>query len=64
MIHTIQVSNVKCDGCISNIKNGLIKVEGVHSIEVEENKKTVHVDAETDRQALVTKLAELGYPEV
>ena len=63
MIHNIEVENIKCGGCMNTIKHSILKLEGVNSVEIEENKTTVHIDAETDRQVLVEKLAALGYPE-
>jgi len=60
----ITVTNVKCGGCVANIKNGLATVDGVESVEVELASGVVDVSGSASREALTTKLAELGYPEV
>ena len=60
----IKVDKVKCNGCASNIKNGLADINGVTSIEVDVASGTVSVTGERlDRQLIVSKLAALGYPE-
>lgn len=64
MIHHIEVENIKCGGCMNTIRQSIQKLEGVKSVEIEENKTTIHIDAETERQTLVEKLAALGYPEM
>lgn len=63
MTHTIEVENVKCGGCMNTIINAVQKIAGVHKVEIEDNKTVVHIEADTDRQVLVEKLASLGYPE-
>lgn len=63
MIHTIEVENIKCGGCMNTIRQSISKIDGVKAVEIEENKTTVHIDAETERSQLVDKLASLGYPE-
>ncbi|MBK7007612.1 MAG: heavy-metal-associated domain-containing protein [Saprospiraceae bacterium] len=64
MIHTIEVENIKCGGCMNTIRQAIGKIEGVKGVEIEENKTTIHIEAETDRGPLVEKLASLGYPEL
>lgn len=60
----IKVDKVKCNGCASNIKNGLADMNGVDSIEVDVASGTVNVTGEQlDHQAIVSKLTALGYPE-
>ena len=58
------VQNIKCNGCIANVRKGLEELPGVSSVEasVEGGKVTVHGDS-LDRATLAAKLAELGYPE-
>ena len=63
MIHTIQVENIKCGGCMNTIKNAISKIEGVSAVNIDDDKETVTIDGSSDRQALVDKLAHLGYPE-
>ena len=60
---TFKVANVKCGGCVANIKNGLSALDGVASVEVELSGE-VTVVSTLGRAELAAKLAELGYPEV
>lgn len=49
---------------MNTIRQAIGKIEGVKGVEIEENKTTIHIEAETDRGPLVEKLASLGYPEL
>ena len=49
----LRVSNVKCGGCASAIRDGLSSLPGIEAIEVDIASGTVHIH---------TKLGELGYP--
>jgi copper chaperone CopZ len=60
----IIVANIKCNGCVATIKKELLKIEGVKSVKVNEDKDTVTVTHEdVDRDTLVQKLHAFGYPE-
>ena len=60
----IKVANVKCNGCVANIKTGLAEMNGVESVAVELASGLVSITGEgLDRPEIVSKLAELGYPE-
>lgn len=60
----IKVANVKCNGCIANIKTGLAEVNGIESVAVDLASAVVSINGEAlDQPAIVNKLAELGYPE-
>jgi len=58
------VKNVKCGGCVSAIENGLKELPGVEAVEViiESGQVTVS-GSDLSREALSSKLQELGYPE-
>lgn len=60
----IFVENIKCSGCMNSIKTALMKLEGVAEVQIvkEEDKVTVS-GAGFDAQAVLEKLAALGYPE-
>ena len=60
----IFVENIKCSGCMNSIKTALMKLEGVAEVQIvkEEDKVTVS-GAGFDGQAVLEKLAALGYPE-
>lgn len=59
----IKVANVKCNGCVAAIKNGLAETAGVESVTVDLASAVVSIEGDVDRQVIVQKLAELGYPE-
>ncbi len=58
------MENIKCSGCMNSIKTALMKLEGVAEVQIvkEEDKVTVS-GLGFDSQAVLEKLAALGYPE-
>jgi len=61
----IEVENIKCGGCASSIRKGLLQVDGVTGAEVDVDNGTVEVEApESAAEAVRAKLASMGYPEV
>ena len=61
----IKVANVKCNGCVANIKTGLAEMNGIESVAVDLASGVVSVNGGgVDQQGVVSKLAELGYPEM
>jgi copper chaperone len=59
-----KVKNVKCGGCASTIREGLLIVAGVKDVAVAIPDGEVTVSGEgLDRAALAQKLGQLGYPE-
>lgn len=64
VIHRIFVENIKCDGCVANIKENLQQMKGVTAVEVYKQEHKVCVSGITlEKQELVKKLSDLGYPE-
>ncbi len=61
---TFTVANVKCGGCVANIKKGVGVMGGVDSVEADVASGRVVVTGSVVRTELAAKLAELGYPEV
>lgn len=62
--HQIFVDNIKCGGCINNIKTSLLKINGVTAVEVFIEKDKVCVTGiAVEKETLVAKLSSLGYPE-
>jgi len=60
----LKVVNVKCNGCVANIKTGLAEIKGIESVAVDLASSIVSVTGDgLDRQEIVSKLTELGYPE-
>lgn len=64
-IEKIKIANLKCEGCETTIKKGLLKIEGVSSVKIDNDKDTVTVtyDDNLDRVKITNKLHSLGYPE-
>lgn len=59
-----QVKNVKCGGCVSSIRQGLLTITGVKDVAVVIQGGEVIVSGEDlNREALAQKLIQLGYPE-
>lgn len=61
----IRVANMKCGGCATTIKEKLMAIEGVNTVDVDLEGDAVTVDCEesTKREDLVDKLYSIGYPE-
>jgi copper chaperone CopZ len=61
----ITIANLKCDGCETTIKKALLKIEGVSSVKIDQEKDTVKVihDDNIERIKITNKLHSLGYPE-
>lgn len=64
MTMTLKVDNVKCGGCVSAIKNRLLSIAGIDSVEVEiETGRVRIVGARTiDQKKVVSDLEGMGYP--
>lgn len=61
----LQASKIKCGGCVSNIETGLGEIAGITGIKVNIETNIVSVTGDhLDKEAIETKLAELGYPVV
>jgi copper chaperone CopZ len=63
---TFTVSNVKCAGCVNNIKDGLKPLVGdveQISVNIEQGQVTVCGEA-LSRETIAAKLGVLGYPEI
>lgn len=61
----ITIANLKCDGCETSIKKALLKIEGISSVKIDQEKDTVKVihDDNIERIKITNKLRSLGYPE-
>jgi copper chaperone len=60
----ISVDNIKCGGCAASIQNGLRKIIGILSVEVDIKGESVLITADHDVRAQAIKaLQDMGYPE-
>ena len=58
------VQKVKCDGCATNIREGLLSLPGIDSVEVEVSTGQVTIQGtQLSHEELAGKLTALGYPE-
>lgn len=63
---TINILNLKCNGCASTIKKGLLGLDGINEVNVDLEKSEIQIDSsnETIIHSAKEKLASMGYPEV
>jgi len=63
---TFEIVNLKCGGCVSTVKKGLLSIGGVYNVEVdlEASKVTVFSDNEEVIPKAKAKLSKMGYPEI
>jgi copper chaperone CopZ len=60
---SFEVQKVKCDGCATTIRDGLLKLPGIDTVEVEVSTGHVTVQGnQLSRDELADKLTALGYP--
>ena len=60
----VHVENIKCGGCEKSIIKGLTSIAGVTNIVIDRDHQLISVSADSSlREALVTKLRSMGYPE-
>lgn len=63
MEQQFEVENIKCGGCMNSIKTALLKLEGVTEVIIDKEIDTVTVTGAANRDVIINKLNELGYPE-
>ena len=65
MSAAIQIENLKCGGCATTIKKGLLSLNAVKEVTVDVENLIVSIISENDDlETIKEKLAKLGYPEV
>ncbi len=57
------VENIKCGGCENTIKKALKKIPLVEDVEITIQTGTIKINGTADRDAIVNKLHDLGYPQ-
>lgn len=58
-----EVENIKCGGCMNSIKTALLKIDNVEEVTIDKEIDTIVVKGTANRETIVAKLNELGYPE-
>jgi copper chaperone len=60
----VHVENIKCGGCEKSIIKGLTSIKGLSNIVIDRDQQLISVSADASlREALVSKLKSMGYPE-
>jgi copper chaperone CopZ len=59
----IEVHNIKCGGCMNTIKKAVLTIEGVQEVDIHDDKETIEISGDANRELVVSELARLGYPE-
>jgi copper chaperone CopZ len=60
----IYIANLKCGGCATTITNELTKLKGVFKVQIDNETDCVNIEYENiNREKIIEKLHELGYPE-
>jgi copper chaperone CopZ len=65
MKYKIKAQNIRCDGCVSTIKESLSQIEGVLLVDVciEDVTVTIETDANTSQKIFTDCLKKIGYPQ-
>ena len=63
MEQQFEVENIKCGGCMNSIKTALLKLDDVTEVSIDKEIDTVTVNGTMNREDVVNKLNDLGYPE-
>ena len=63
---TINILNLKCNGCANTIKKGLLSIEGINKVEVTLENSEIKINEVSDDvfTQVKEKLSKMGYPEV
>ncbi|NQZ75059.1 MAG: heavy-metal-associated domain-containing protein [Ekhidna sp.] len=63
---TIQIENLKCEGCANTIKNNVLKLDLIREVNINLERSEVQVfsDVVIDREKVISVLGKLGYPEL
>lgn len=63
---TINILNLKCNGCANTIKKGLLSIEGVNNIEVTLENSEIKINDVSEEifTSVKEKLSKMGYPEI
>ena len=63
-IHTINVENLKCNGCSGTIRNRLNELDGVANVQIDVEAEQVTFTSPTETiEGVRETLERLGYPE-
>ena len=61
----IKIENLKCGGCATTIKKGVLALENISDVQVDVENSIVSITSEKENlDSIKEKLSKLGYPEV
>lgn len=65
-MQTIEIVNLKCNGCVNTVKKGLLSIEGIQKVDVDlsASKITIPSDDTELLETVKAKLSTMGYPEI
>ena len=65
-MYQFKITDMTCGGCAASVRNAVLRVPGVRSIEADPVSKDVVVDAPADvtREAIVAAINKAGYTEI
>ncbi|RUA07062.1 MAG: heavy metal transporter [Flavobacteriia bacterium] len=63
---TIEIVNLKCNGCVNTVKKGLLNLDGIDEVDVDLDNSKVIVPTKDEKilELVKEKLSKMGYPEV
>jgi copper chaperone CopZ len=63
---TIEIVNLKCNGCVNTVKKGLLNLSGIDTVDVDLDNSKVTIPAESPElvHLVKDKLSKMGYPEI
>ncbi|WP_027631775.1 heavy-metal-associated domain-containing protein [Clostridium hydrogeniformans] len=60
----VVIEGMSCNHCVGHVKNGLMEVEGVTSVEVDLASKTATIEGEISDEKIKEVIDEVGYEVV
>jgi copper chaperone len=61
-MHTLFVSGMRCGGCIKAITRAVQMQDARATVQVDLNSQKVEIESRLDREALITIIADAGFP--
>ena len=61
---TIFVENIKCAGCMTSIKNALLKIKGIAKVEIDQGEEKISLMGNKyELSEVLASLNSMGYPQ-
>lgn len=59
---TINISNMKCNGCVANAQKALENLPGLESVVIDLQQNNAVLSGDFDLDEVIRRLTEAGYP--